>query len=752
MKDNLFYLLEDDGRSLKVQNGVVSAVSQPTPIPNAPMDWRNFIISWERIMAKYGIQRNFGTQMGFVKDAAQIVRKAVYGQSYERKINFLIQQLTTEVTDTLYRQIYKYLYKGELDLSTASDEEVVIKCNIMEGGISKLLKANEATTYEIPFDIDAINVRMDGINITGIYKWTIVEQTVGASGALPTMVLIGEEQKAPGISATDVNGGYTFSFASADVDSTEYFLTSNILPSGGVGRFTGTINLSDPDTSFPAGIRVWVYNTISGTLTQIPLFVGNEASVITIDKEVPVNPGDRFFLQIDEYHFESNLTFTIQSKLAETTVKAYKPFDLFKKLVEKITGSPLNAGGQVLLDEFNLVITCGDAIRGIEGAKIKMSLNQFFEHAAVAHFGGMGIEDGKVVIEERDHFFDASDPVHLGNAKDLKVTLATDIMGNTFKIGWQDPEIEDVNGKYAINGSHLYTSPITRIVKEIPMVSPLSADPYEIEMARINFEGKTTTDGNSDNKNYVLNVDRDTQTSFVATVGFSEETNIIFMPGGIDIVAGQTISITGSVSNDGTYNVLGVGVFPFGGLLVFVDGTLTDETDVSVLITILTGAVYDLKRVEYDNEDDAEDFGLPSPTVFNIEELTPKRLLKKHGRWLRSLLYPFDLEKLVFQSTQRNANLKTVQGSVIIQENAEQPIHLMGDRMFLPFYFEFDTEVPASLISLLEENPNRCFSFNWEGETYTGFTIKVSQAVNTEADQRIKLLAGPGNDITKFIR
>src|SRR4051812_9740745 len=103
MKDNLYYILEDDGRSLKAQNGVVTSSSQPTPLPNTPDGWRNAIITWERIMAKHGIQRSYTDPLSFVRDGATIIRKAVYGQSYERSLSLLIQQLTPEVDDTFYR-------------------------------------------------------------------------------------------------------------------------------------------------------------------------------------------------------------------------------------------------------------------------------------------------------------------------------------------------------------------------------------------------------------------------------------------------------------------------------------------------------------------------------------------------------------------------------------------------------------------------------------------------------------------------
>jgi hypothetical protein len=699
MKDNLHFIVEEDGRSLVVENGVVSQHSQPHPLRNTPDGWRNIVINWERQLARYGLQRSFTTPLGYVNDGATILRDAVYNQSYERRLFHLIHQLSPEVDNTFFRLIYRYLYKGELDLSTFKDEDTKVTCGIMEGGVSKLLKANEGTTYEVPFDSDAINVKMDGTLLFQKSNWSITPMQVrgngetgwndfqalnfafiskeGTSGGIVTLSQ-DNEQIDTSLTALEYMQGSDNYFVSNKGDATVNFHIKGKL------KFTCT---QRTNVSGSSKYSAWIGKSDGTTYSIFNEAVLVEGGVFEQDFEftIPLAVGEKLFLlsffdkaavNIVRIRYEETdlVVADYSDKKGITYIKAFKPYDLFRKLIERITGRATDASSQLLQDESNILITCGDAIRGIEGAKIKITFNQFFEHCAVAHFAGLGIENGKIVIEKRDRFFNQTSPVHLGKAKGLTRSLANDIISNTVKIGWQDPDVEDVNGKYSFNGSHLYSTLITRVVKESTNVSSISADPYEIEIIRINLEVKSTTDSSSDNKNYALDVDL----SAPATV--------------VDI-----------------------------------------------------GTVYPLFREAYDTLE-----GVPTDTVFNVR-LSPKRLLAKHGPWISSLLWPFDQSSLKFESTQRNSLLKTVKAGVTVQENANKPVYELLPRLFLPIYFEFETEIPATLISIMETNPNQAFTFEWDGEIYGGFPMKISQSVNTDASQQIKLLAFPDTNLSKLV-
>jgi hypothetical protein len=171
MRSMVAYILKPDGRSGYVNNGIVSYAGTKRPLRHSPLGLRDMKIAWERNIAKHGINRNFTLPVDLVRDARMIVQDTFYKQIIDEKLFLLIQKLDIEITGGTYKWIYNYLYKGELDLTTAKDGETKLSVSVMEGGASKLLKANEATVYDIPFDEDSILVKMDGILLTMKQNW-----------------------------------------------------------------------------------------------------------------------------------------------------------------------------------------------------------------------------------------------------------------------------------------------------------------------------------------------------------------------------------------------------------------------------------------------------------------------------------------------------------------------------------------------------------------------------------------------------
>src|SRR5690606_20833729 len=70
--------------------------------------------------------------------------------------------------DLLDRSTWKYrnIFTGEIDYSTFQDRFNEVEVAVMEGGISKMIKAYDKVQYEIPLDDpDAIEVVIPGIGV-----------------------------------------------------------------------------------------------------------------------------------------------------------------------------------------------------------------------------------------------------------------------------------------------------------------------------------------------------------------------------------------------------------------------------------------------------------------------------------------------------------------------------------------------------------------------------------------------------------
>lgn len=754
MKENLHYILEEDGRSVTVENGVVTAISTPTPLTNTPKGWQDIIINCERSLTWYGVIRSFTTPLAYVLKAAQIIRHTVYTQNIERKLLHLIQRLTSEVTSLTYRLVYRYLYRGEIDLSTFKDEESYVTCAIMEGGLSKKLNANKDTVYELRMaeDPDIKYLFLDGIIFDQSAKLIMPDITSEIRQYIMPVSFISADQASSNSVAfftsqyTQYFGGPTYNFA----PSSNYFLktvkavTVRIagriqVTSAGSYSFwiVGSSNQAIDPTNYPA----------EPGLYYVQPAVGAGSHTFDFDVTLDLPAGETLFFYAthpfdsEDVYALTDIVVTFQFRHDPSTIRFFLPETAGKKLTAKFTGSEDDFESPLLQAKANYGLTCGDAIRGLDTARIKTSLSEFFADYNITCFAGLAVDSGKIRMESRSIYFDEANPVDLGAAKDLEVNLALDIMGNTIKAGHTKPDIEDVNGKFDPNGSSVYTTPVTKIAKEINLVGPYKKGPYEIEITRINLEGKTTTDNSNDNDCFVIDVK---EMPPVTTIGtFTAAGSFLAIPQAIEIPIGMRITISGSTLNDSEFTVLAVSNIPPFNVLTL-SGTLQNE--VSAPITIVFPYILNRDPI-VDNDIDV----CPSPeTIFNVR-FTPKNILKLHGRWLRSLLYGFDSEKIKFQSGDKNTKFLATVDGVIMDEDSDEDIYSLGDLLFKPFYFDFTTEVPSDLVAILEAGLNRCFSFTWDGNTYTGFLIKASQAVNTEQAQKFRLLSAPSNNLLNLV-
>lgn len=743
-----YFFLEEDGRSLFKSNGVVASTGIQTPLVDAPEGTEDIHIAWERIMKYFGLNRNFSPPNGFYKDAAFILRSEFYNKNIERKIYFLIQQLQLVYGPTDYKFLYTYLYKGELDFSTFNSDNDRASISINEGGLMKQFKANENTVYAFPFDSDAKDLVMDGILLDGLYNWLVAEN-VSLSDCYPGLYMLPGDGTAPGLAIFTVQQNNIS--GDPDINTIEFFGEASQDISD--VHITGTIkNLNNLGAPGPLSVRIIIFNTISNTVRlTIDLAPDDpypENYNLPVDQTIDLLEGDRLFFKSASHFSESSLSLTAKSKHPRSITKFYKPFDAYKRLVEKVSGSQANAESALLEANSNIALTCGDAIRGIADAKIRTSLSAFFDDYNVTCFAGLSIDNGKIKMEDRATFFDPSDPIDLGEVKNHKHSYAADMVGNVLKVGNTKPDINDLNGKFDPNGSSIYTLPITRVTKPVDLVGPYKKGPYEIEITRINMDGKTTTDNDNDNDCFVIHVKENPET-FENVAGSTDGENLITLTG----MAGD-IAIFQSVM---AFYITGLGIT----VMHIIESVAVNGADLDIVtVEDITGAgaftgysiafPYTLDRTAV--VDPAAEV-CPSPeTIFNVI-FTPKNILNKHSRWLRSILWGFDADKIKFESGDKNTNFKATVNGVVVDEDKNVNINTLGERMFYPVYHDIETLVPIAIVDLLEENPNRCFKFKDVDldQEFTGFNIKSALATNSLQPQAFKLLSSPLNDLTKLI-
>ncbi len=779
-KEQYWFILDEEGRShVENTDGSVNVTATPTPLVHSPQGWDNFGIAFQRDTKGWGTIRNFSFPLQMVREGAKIIRDIIYKRSVHAKIFLLLSKRTIEFLPGVFKDYHTKYYRGQFDLSKCKDDGADrITVTVGEVGLAKQLKANEATKYEFPLTHpDSVAIRMDGIRLYNAAQFiapaeAIYDDTIVSHTHTPAFGFNNNEGFAEGAAFFDQ---IEESAVGADyfLTSPNYCLTVADFALGPIAfAFKGKLFVKGDSSLSGSSLRFefWKNKTRTGnyadvilngtngvTNTGIAAVTGQSTVEIPVDFSITLQPGEKLFFYGVVYGSAPGATgfkysFLANSEIyatysnvgATTSIRGFEPAVLGDMILEKITGVRGRFSSELLSGKYaGMVITSGDGLRRIEAAKVKISFNEFFEIFRVIARAAYGIENEILVMEDIKRFFPVDNPIDLGEIAEMNITPAEDLMGNTFKVGHKEKTIDKVNGKYAFNNTHLYSSKNEEVIKEISFVSPAIADPYVIEHTRLNFDGKKTTDGSEDNDLFVIHGERKNiiASSFQVADFFGTFCNLVCtLEESKLIVKGNKITISNSPINNGTYTV--DNVYYTGTNLIF----YVLETMVAGIMdgaTIDTGSL-GLVREVYDSLT-----GVPDNTVFNIKYLTPKRLLDLHMEWINSILWGLSGTYLKFETTEKNADLVTVQGGVTTTEKGDKEVG--SEIIWKPFYFETDNMVPVNLVALLEATPYSPFLFQWAGISYKGFLWKAGISPEDDKPQTYRLLCTPDTDQTKLI-
>lgn len=701
-KSHIYFLVDEMNRSLYVDGDLVKVSAVPKPLVFTPDGWTKIEINNQRNSKYFALDRSFSVPLDFVEDGALILKDAYYKKGVEAKVYLVILKQKLQLTKdgsgniTGFGYYYDSFYRGEIDFSQFQHAGPKVTVNIMEGGIPKYVKASENTKFELDVDVpEARYVLMDGITLK------LHSQFLISNGDDP------DELRNHFIALDSITVDGSSKISVQPVKREKYTGNNNGLIGHPSWFFYATtacaVNLNYkfkigatiiPGASIDPGGRTSIqFQVVRGTtVTSYPVFFGllpGGGQVLQGQVNINVLAGDHIYFRtffttigstgdaVIRYHYydipDSYLFIDAAFRYPSTYIKVLPPEYVFKKLIEKITNGLYQGESIVLSANHNVVVTCGDAIRGIPGSKIKTSLSDFFTSYDVQFDLGLGDISGKVKLEPKTSWIDYNNPIDLGEVKGLKVKPAGDYLYNTIKCGYPEQQYDDINGKQEFNNTSLFTTPITRVSKELNKVSAYRADCFGIEFTRINLEGKATTDNGADNDVFLIH---------------TEATPTAGGPGGQYYKLDRSLNVTAS------------GVFD-------------------------------------------------TATVFNIF-LSPKRCLERNGQYIHSLFYKLDNSKLVFQTTEKNAELKTT--SPLVIEKADVSIGSLLPQLFGPNLLEFETPAPVDLIEALEASPIRSFAGTYLGVPFAGIPVKVGAASETNEEQDYTLLASPSTNLEPLIK
>lgn len=522
----LFFLTDtSSGKSYFVEHpsGLVKSTNTPTPLDRAPDGWFNQEVSFGRSQKYHGLNRTYTEALKFYDDAAKIIRYHLYkGKGIEAPLSHIVLKWDDE-TD-----IYELYYKGELDLAKVEDNcAESIQVNVMEGGIVKLLKDRENTTYEIPCDgsiPENFKVTLDGMEFNDTFTYQVNTFDLTQASAISTAFIYNVGDNI-GIEKGDQQfDQYTTTFLDyVNGPGSGNYLFSSL---GAVSlAVKGTVKLQ-VDLTRPnlTNSLLCFYTSLGNQYNLINEVInpGGTTKEVTFNITINLAAGERLYLLFYPDPtlgtnvftiWESQFTLAFISQLAPTYAWCISAYDAFVYLVNKIGDGKYQAQSNLLQQWKNLALTCGFALRGDAGAVIKTSMSDFFQSfnsvlgAALGNYKDVSGND-VLFFEKKGYVYNSSSvTMDIGEVAELKISIAQDYFFNLLKSGYPKQEYDEKSGQLEYNNTYQWKPPITRIQKEFDLVSKYRADSYGIEFTRQLFGGKSQTNNSSDNSVFILNID-----------------------------------------------------------------------------------------------------------------------------------------------------------------------------------------------------------------------------------------------------
>lgn len=470
-------------------------------LPQAPKGWEQSDLNWKRSPDYYGMIRTYTNPYEFTLDGAWLLRRVYYTQGVNGQCSIKIEILNRSTWQ------YENLYLGEIDFSTFKDEGVYVTANVMEGGPSAAVAAYDSVKYEIPISPDSMTVRIPGIDKVeegSAFPWY---DNVNSIGYFPGLQIDLNELFAGNVVIQDQQ----FSSPSTLTPSPTNWFIEGQNPTTET-RIYGSIEywgITPPNYYYQFQIVDISGNPVAilGSTQGGSAMNGNPNDVRTFNFDTSINiiSGQRLFVLVRRYGSGSapvlpffainggkiNVSYGITTE--PSLVQAVKPLTLFNKILQRM-GANAPAQSNTLQIWDNLLITSGDAIRGLEGAVIKTTFKDFFKSIDAVLCCGFGIENGIARIEQKQYWYRAIQVLNLGEIKDVIIQPAEEYIFNSIKAGYPDDDYEVDRGREEYNSEQIWSTAIQRIQKQLDISSVYRADQYGIEQVRL-----TQDEDNRDN-------------------------------------------------------------------------------------------------------------------------------------------------------------------------------------------------------------------------------------------------------------
>lgn len=556
----LFYLLDTaTGKAYyRDQFGVTQLVNiatadVPVDLVNAPANWLGITLAFERSMEYFGLNRVYSTPMEFVRQVKDIIQELVLqGVGVETPLTLAVFRYNQQ--PLAGQASYQLYIKAPLDLPDAVGTVFEsLTCNLMEGGVSQLLKNYENTVLSIPCDgslPEHIKANYDGVLVEEKYYYQIMPRTqVGE--AIPETIYLNNINESYGVVHANQRFQTLATTVFADVVPDNYSISFN---ASTYLTIQGEVTV-EPFNTNPVGyvenFAVVCGTTVDSTKLVIGYAHVGQITTVKFKGTVLLQPGEKaavYFTNLlsQSYNILSgNFSLEFATKPRDSRPWGLTAYDVWRRIGKQIcelastTAFPISYEftSDLLQQYLNFFITSGDALRASNdptyqryyyldsnnqisfGPVIKISLKQFYESMRVPLMAavGRGVDvTGKDVLffETLESVFDSSVVNYsLGEVSKLGYELQSkDFRFSDLYIGWEQKSYDQKAGKYEWNTTLKMKAPIKSFEKVLNLVSPtIRTDIYGMQrLLAANEVGASTstTRNDSDNSVFLTVIDR----------------------------------------------------------------------------------------------------------------------------------------------------------------------------------------------------------------------------------------------------
>ena len=426
----------------------------------SPDEWNNNVLNWERSSNSEGLIVKYTTNFSFIKEDADYLRLCFKATGVFSEVKFIVERYDYSTFS------FEPYYSADIDFYSYEDTKNKVSVVTTEISYRASMEANLDTTYEIDLPNAANFVRYDRIRLKSTIACTGDTNETGISSLTsitPSLFITTEDIFGGKVQVQSVLGP---NLNNLEENASDLWILQ--------ANDSVSLNIS---VSFDFTIQLLI--RANDGYIQLLMFVGKEindarkveiGSVrVTKDQQYAylkgnvnlanqnINTGENVYfvirptslMRVESVKSNTDMKVDINyyDRIGNTKdIYGLRPIDLLKSLIEKATAGEYNQVKSNLLtigEVSNMLITSGDLIRGIEGAKIKTSLKDFFQ-AFKSMFGASytfkninGVET--LEVEQVNYFYDRNTMItEVDDISDHSMKVKDNDVYNKLKIGYED--------------------------------------------------------------------------------------------------------------------------------------------------------------------------------------------------------------------------------------------------------------------------------------------------------------------------